>query len=129
MIRQTLAFIWDHGQNSKGKLPAAKEMEDDLIAERRQRVTALLQTTPLVSLPAADFWDSIIIDMLDHYFSQGVATQYDLADNDGMRRQAEYVIKSRFGANPRDLLDAIDRDARGIVRYIEAAWDDAVWAA
>lgn len=128
MIRQTLAFVWDHGQSRKGMLPTAKEMED-LIAERRERVTTLLQTMPLLSLSATDFWDSIILDMLSHYFDVGIGTPYDLADNDSMRRQAEHVIKTKFGTNPRALLDALDRDARGIVRYVEAAWEDALWAA
>lgn len=128
MARQNIAFIWDHGQSQKGRMPTAKEMED-LIDERRERVTALLRTTPLVSLSPTDFWDSVLLDMIDHYFSAGGSTPYKLADNDMVRRQAEYVIKTRFGTTPRDLLNALDRDARAIVRYVEQGWEDAVWAA
>lgn len=127
MVRQNIAYTWDHGNSRKGALPTAREFER-LIEERRQRVTALLQTTPLAALGTTDFWDAVILDMITHYFDAGVSTPYDIADNDMARRQAEHVIRNRFGTHPRDLLDVLDRDARGIVRYIEAAWEDAVWA-
>lgn len=128
MVIHNIAFIWNHGQSRMGTLPTARELET-LIEERRQRVATLLQTTPLAALGTTDFWDAVILDMLEHYFSVGVSIPFDIADSEMVRRQAEHVIQNRFGTHPRDLLDNLDRDARAIVRYIEAAWDDALWAA
>lgn len=128
MIRQNIAYTWDHGQSRQGTLPTAREFEK-LIEERRQRVATLLQTMPLAALGTTDFWDAVILDMIDHYLSAGVSTPYDIADSEMVRRQAEHVIRTRFGTQPRDLLNALDRDARGIVRHIEQGWEDALWAA
>lgn len=128
MIRQTIAFTWEHSQSRKGVMPTAKEM-DDLVADRRERLHVLQQTTPLAGLATVDFWDAIMVEMIDHYLAQGVATPFELADREMDRRQIEYVIKTRFATTPGGLIDALDRDARAIVRYIERGWEDALWAA
>jgi hypothetical protein len=128
MIRQTIAFTWEDGQSRKGVMPTAKEMED-LVAECRERLHLLLQTTPLVGLATTDFWDTIVVDMINHYLDQGVATPFEMSDREMDRRQIEHIIKTRFGTTPGGLLGALDRDARAIARYIEQGWEDALWAA
>jgi hypothetical protein len=128
MIRQTIAFIWEHGQSRKGAMPTAKEMED-LVAERRERLHLLQQTTPLAGLGTTDFWDAIVVEMIGHYLADGVAMRFEMSDREMDRRQIEHVIKSRFGTTPGGLLGALDKDARAIARYIEQGWEDALWAA
>jgi hypothetical protein len=128
MIRKTIAFVWEDGMSRKGKMPTAHEMEV-LVEERRDRIRILLQTTPVAALGTTDFWDMVLLDMVDHYFLEGVATPYEMSDREMVRRKVEHVIRNRFGANPTDLMQSIDRDARAIVRYIEAAWADELWAA
>ena len=71
----------------------------------------------------------VLLDMVDHCFGDGVATPYEMSDREMFRRQVEHVIRQRFGANPTNLMQSVDRDARAIVRYIEAAWADELWAA
>lgn len=128
MIRPTIAFTWEHGQSRKGSMPTTKELEN-LVAERRERLHLLQQTTPLAGLATTDFWDAIVVDMIDHYLAQGVATPFEMSDREMDRRQIEHVIKTRFGTTPGGLLNALDKDARAIARYIEQGWEDALWAA
>lgn len=128
MIRKTIGFTWEDGMSRKGKMPTAHEMEV-LVEERRDRIRTLLQTTSVAALGTTDFWDMCLLDMVDHYFADGVAVPYEMSDREMVRRQVKHVIRYRFGANPTDLMRCVDRDARAIVRYIEAAWADELWAA
>jgi hypothetical protein len=127
MFRKSIGLTWTECQSHRGLMPTAKEMED-LIEDRRQSIHALHKTTPLASFSVTDFWDSVLLDMINHYFSAGVATPHDFGDDDMARRQAEYVIRRRFGTSPHNVLQSLDHIAREIVNYIEQAWDDAMWA-
>jgi hypothetical protein len=71
----------------------------------------------------------LVLDMIDHYFLEGVSTPYEMSDREMVRRQVEFVIRQRFGVNPVAVMESVDRDARAIVRYIEAGWADELWAA
>lgn len=112
----------------KGKKPTAHDMEV-LVEERRDRIRTLLQTTSVAALGTTDFWDMVLLVMIDHYFLEGVATPYEMSSREMVCRQVEHVIRTRFGTNPIPLMEAVDRDARAIVAYIEAGWADELWAA
>jgi hypothetical protein len=127
MIKPTIAFTWEHGHSHRAVMPTAKEMED-LVAERRERLHLLQQTTPLAGLATTDFWDAILVEMIGHYLDQNVATPFEMSEREMDRRQIEHVIKTRFGTTPGGVLGTLDKDARAIARYIEQGWEDALWA-
>ena len=126
MSQKPIALVWGDGQSRRCHKPTAKEFEK-LIDERRAYIEGLRLAKPLVSFKTTDLWDCILLEMVDYHFERGVETPYELAEHEMLRRQAEHTIRARFGINPRYLIESLDRDARDLVRFIEASWADELW--